>query len=445
MSFEPAPSPSTEEKEVASGFPDLPPPQGPPRRMGSIDAYRGLVMFLMMAEVLRFCAVAAAVPEGSKAIWEFLCHHQSHVEWIGCVLHDMIQPSFSVLVGVALPFSLASRLARGQSKGLMTAHALWRSLLLVFLGVFLRSVGRDRTNFTFEDTLSQIGLGYTFLFLLALRPARDQWIAFVLLVVGYWGLFAAYPLPGPEFDYKAVGVPSGWPHLIKPAPDASSPGNVASLGPEFDPLSLKKNGFPAHWNKNSNPAWAFDTWFLNLFPRKEPFRYNGGGYATLSFIPTLATLILGLIAGGVLRREWSAGKKFLWFVVAGVLTLALGWGAGELGICPVVKRIWTPSWVLFSGGICFLFLAAFYAIIDGIGWGGWSFPLRVIGMNSIAAYVLSHLIDDFIKGSFRTHLGRDAFTFLGQAYAPFLQGSAVLLVLWLILFWMYRRKLFLKI
>src|SRR3954447_13662652 len=173
------------------------------RRLASIDAYRGLVMFLMMAEVLRFCAVASALPESApdRPVWKLLCQHQSHVEWTGCVLHDMIQPSFSFLVGVALPFSVASRLARGQSKGLMTAHAVWRSLLLVFLGVFLRSVGRDRTNFTFEDTLSQIGLGYTFLFLLALRPARDQWVAFVLLVVGYWGLFAAYPLPGPEFDY----------------------------------------------------------------------------------------------------------------------------------------------------------------------------------------------------------------------------------------------------
>jgi heparan-alpha-glucosaminide N-acetyltransferase len=447
MSSELAPSPSMKDVTavLSDSSPAAPPARVPPRRMGSIDAYRGLVMFLMMAEVLRFCAVAAALPAGSKAIWEFLCHHQSHVEWIGCVLHDMIQPSFSFLVGVALPFSVASRLARGQSKKLMTAHALWRSLLLVFLGVFLRSVGRDRTNFTFEDTLSQIGLGYTFLFLLAFRPTRDQWIAFVLIVVGYWGLFAAYPLPGSDFDYKAVGVQADWPYLVRPSPDAPSQGNIGSLGPEFDPLALKKNGFQAHWNKNSNPAWAFDTWLLNLFPRNQSFKYNGGGYATLSFIPTLATMILGLIAGGVLRREWSAGKKTFWFVAVGAVTLALGWGAGELGICPVVKRIWTPSWVLFSGGICFLFLAAFYAVIDGLGLGGWSFPLRVIGMNSIAAYVLSHLIDGFITDSFRTHLGKDFFTVLGQAYAPFLQGAAVLLVLWLILFWMYRRKLFLRI
>ena len=110
---------SSDVSPVVSGLPStaspiLPNP-APTRRLGSIDAYRGLVMFLMMAEVLRFCAVASAVP--GNTIWEFLCHHQSHVEWIGCVLHDMIQPSFSFLVGVALPFSLASRLARGQSPG----------------------------------------------------------------------------------------------------------------------------------------------------------------------------------------------------------------------------------------------------------------------------------------------------------------------------------------
>src|SRR5438874_1695415 len=140
-------------------------PATPPQRLASIDAYRGLVMFLMMAEVLRLCAVAAKVP-GSD-LWAFLCHHQSHVEWVGSSLHDLIQPSFSFLVGVALPFSMVSRLARGQSKLGMTAHAPWRSLILVFLGVFLRSMSRSQTYFTFEDTLSQIGLGYPLLFVLA--------------------------------------------------------------------------------------------------------------------------------------------------------------------------------------------------------------------------------------------------------------------------------------
>src|SRR5687767_10563361 len=155
----------------------------PARRLVSIDAYRGLVMFLMMAEVLAIGAVARAVPD--SAFWKFLHWQQSHVEWAGCVLHDMIQPSFSFLVGVALPFSIASRRARGQSMTWTGLHAVWRALLLIFLGLFLRSVHQAQTNFTFEDTLSQIGLGYVFLFLLGLRPKREQWIALAVILVGY--------------------------------------------------------------------------------------------------------------------------------------------------------------------------------------------------------------------------------------------------------------------
>ena len=389
----------------------------PSPRLASVDAYRGFVMFLMMAEALRLCAVSRAIPD--KPLWKSLCHHQSHVEWIGCSLHDLIQPSFSFLVGVALPFSLAARVARGQPGGLMVVHAFWRSLLLIVLGFLLRSVGREQTNFTFEDTLTQIGLGYPFLFLLGFRPRRDHWLALAAVLIGYWAAFALYPLPGPEFDYTKVGVPKSWPHLM--------------------------GGFAAHWNKNSNPAWAFDTWFLNLFPRKSPFVSNGGGYATLSFIPTLGTMILGLIAGSLLREGRSGWAKVGWLAVAGMIGLLAGWGLGALGICPVVKRIWTPSWVLFSGGWCFLLLAAFYAVIDVLGNRGWASPLVVIGMNSIAAYIMAHLLDNFVLGSLRTHLGRDVFRSLGDAYEPLVAGAAVLTTYWLALLWMYRRKVFLRI
>src|SRR5271157_1170127 len=122
------------------------------QRLTSLDAYRGLVMLLMMAEVLKFWKVAQACP--GSGFWHFLARQQTHTEWIGCTLHDLIQPSFSFLVGVALPFSLASRAARGQSHGQMARHALWRSWLLILLGVFLRSVGQSQTYWTFEDTLT---------------------------------------------------------------------------------------------------------------------------------------------------------------------------------------------------------------------------------------------------------------------------------------------------
>lgn len=390
-----------------------------PTRQTSVDVYRGFVMFLMMAEVLRLSRVSRALP--GNAFWSFLSYHQTHVEWIGCSLHDLIQPSFSFLVGVALPFSIASRLGRGQTPGHMTLHAAWRSVVLILLGVFLRSTSRSltMTNWTFEDTLSQIGLGYCFLFLLGFRPMRDQWIALGLILIGYWAAFALYPLPPPDFNYAAVGVPKDWLHLL--------------------------NGFAAHWNKNSNLAWAFDTWFLTLFPRPKPFAFNGGGYATLSFIPTLGTMILGLIAGGILRSARAPALKVRWFVIAGVAGLLAGSILGWLGICPVVKRIWTPSWVLFSGGWCFLLTAAFYFVIDIAGQKRWSFPLMVIGMNSIAAYCIAHLFEGFILTNLKTHLGENAFEIFGKPYEPFVHGAATLLVMWLILFWMYRRKLFLRI
>ncbi len=389
----------------------------PSPRLTSLDAYRGFVMFLMMAEVLRLCQVAQAIPD--SLFWGFLCHHQSHVAWIGCSLHDLIQPSFSFMVGVALPFSIASRMARGESRGRMHGHALWRAVILILLGVFLRSTSSGQTNWTFEDTLTQIGLGYFALFVLGFRPVRDQWVGLGIVLIGYWAAFALYPLPHADFDYARVGVATDWPHLM--------------------------SGFAAHWNKNSNLAWAFDTWFLNLFSREHPFTHNGGGYATLSFIPTLGTMILGLIAGGVLRSVRSPWQKVRWLAVAGVVGLGVGWLLGAIGICPVVKRIWTPSWTIYSGGWCLLLLAAFYLVIDHWERKAWAFPLVVIGMNSIAAYCMAHLFEHFIAQNLKTHLGQDAFKLLGAPYEPSLHGAATLLALWLILYWMYRRKLFLRI
>ena len=390
----------------------------PPHRLASLDTYRGMVMLLMLAEVLRLPAVAKAVP--TSEFWAFLAFHQSHVEWVGCSLHDMIQPSFSFLVGVSLPFSIAARLGHGQSQLRMTAHAFWRGFVLIALGIFLRSIGKNQTNYTFEDTLSQIGLGYGFLFLLGLRTVRVQIIAVVTILIGYWLAFALWPLPGADFDHAKVGVSAAW---------------------------LKEHGhtgFAAHWQKNSNIAWAFDTWFLNLFSRAKPWLYNGGGYSTISFIPTLGTMVLGLIAGGVLRSERTGRAKLKWLATAGAVCLASGWALGALGICPVVKKIWTPSWVLFSGGWCCLLLAGFYALVDFHGWRRWAFPLVVVGTNSIAAYSIAHLWDGFIAKNLKTHLGQGFFGFAG-AYEPFVFGATVLFVEWSVLHWMWRRKIFLRL
>ena len=383
----------------------------------SMDVYRGFVMFLMAAEILQFDHLHEAFPD--SAFWALLAHHQSHVAWAGCSLHDLIQPSFSFLVGVALPYSMASRAGLGHSFGAQVGRALRRSLILILLGIFLRSTHADQTNFTFEDTLTQIGLGYPFLFLLGQAKPRTTWLAFGLILFVYWLAFVLYPAPGPTFDYSAVGVPVDWPEHY--------------------------TGIMAHFNKNSNLAWAFDTWFLNLFPRAKPFLFNGGGYATLSFIPTLGTMLLGLQAGRVLRSDRTPQQILRWFLIAGAIGLVSGVLLHVAGICPVVKRIWTPAWVLFSGGWCFWLLAFFYYIIDVTGRRAWAFPLVVVGMNSIAIYCLVHLIDRFIVTSLYTHLGHGPFQVIGPAFEPLLIGLVTLGIFYLILRWMYNRKLFIRI
>ena len=235
--------------QVESAVPESAVTQPEPKRQGiqrilSLDAFRGLVMVLMLNERTHLPEVARSFPH--SAIWALIAYNTDHVEWQGCSVHDLIQPAFSFLVGAALPFSIAARKMKGETFGQMLGHAIRRAFILIFLGIFLRSLWSRQTYFTFEDTLTQIGLGYVFLFLFGFTRVRTQVIAFVLILICFWAAFALYPAPGPHFDYPAVGVPQNWDHNY--------------------------TGFLSHWNKNSNLSWAFDKWFLNLFPREHPFR-----------------------------------------------------------------------------------------------------------------------------------------------------------------------------
>jgi predicted acyltransferase len=393
-------------------------PAMPINRIASVDVYRGFVMLLMMGEVLAFTRVSQAVP--GSTFWQIMSFNQSHVEWTWLGLHDMIQPSFTFLVGVVLPFSIASRKNRGATFGSLLAHTIKRSIILILLGIFLRSLEAHQTYFTFEDTLTQIGMGYTFLVLLGFYSQRVQITALVVILVGYWLAFALYPLPGANFDYSTAGVTANWEHNL--------------------------HGFAAHWNKNTNLAWATDRWFLNLFPRESPFLNNEGGYSTLSFIPTLGTMILGLLAGNMLNAVRNPSDKLKFFLKMGVGLILLGVLLHVTGINPIVKRIWTPAWTIFSGGICFLFLSFFYYVIDIKHNKRWSYFLMVIGANSIAAYVISDGgIRSFIHRNLYIHLGQNFDQIFGPAYKTLVSGGLTLLLIWFILNWMYKKKIFIKI
>lgn len=393
-----------------------------PKRRMSIDVLRGMVMFLMLAEVLHWEQLTAAsgrFSEPVQRILEWIVFHTSHVQWRGCSMHDMIQPVFSFLVGTSLAFSYTKRIEQGQSWRGMFMHALARSIILVMLGIFLRSLGKSQTNFTFDDTLTQIGLGYGFLFLFGGSKQLAVGLGILGILSTYWLLFALYPLPPASFDYARVGVPDTWQHHA--------------------------SGFAAHWNKNSNAAWAFDAWWMNLFPREKAYLYSGGGYCTLSFLPTLGTMLMGLLAGNWLREETQVGRRSWYFLATAGICLSGAWALDALGVCPLVKRIWTPSWTLWSGGICFLWLLVLCWILDDARITRWSYFFRVIGANSIVAYVMSWTIESWVGQAIERHFGFAIRGLVPEVYRTFVLGWLTLLVFWLILDWLFRRKIFVRI
>jgi len=370
-------------------------------------------MLLILAEVLQSCAVSTALPGSS--LWSVACHQQTHVLWVGASLHDLIQPSFYFLVGIALTLSMARRVANREPPVAAHTHVLFRSMILIVTGMLLLACTTRQWKLSFVDTLTQIGLAYPFVYFIARRPRRDWWIALVVILVGYWLWFALTPI----------------------SPGHIQPDDAATQ------LSTGLTGFAQHWQKNDNAAATFERWFLSLFPSQIAFSADIQGLATLNFIPSIATMILGLMAGEFLRSE--APRKVLILSVAGLLLGASGWTLGALGVCPVVKWIWTPSWVLFSGGCCFLFLAAFHAGVDLSGARWAAFPLIVIGMNSFVAYVVARIYPAFAFNSLRRIVGNAPFRVFGDAFDPFVYGCVVLAGYWMFLFILYRRRIFVRL
>jgi predicted acyltransferase len=383
----------------------------PQERLVSLDTYRGFIMLVLVSEAFYLSETARHL--AGDRIGDFVDYQLSHAPWTGCSFWDLIQPSFTFMVGVAMPYSYAKRRAKGDSMAKTLAHVIKRSLVLIFLGIFLRSIGRSQTYFTLEDVLTQIGLGYAFVYLVLGKSFRVQMTSLVALLFGYWLAFALYPAPGPGFVYTSVGAGEG-----------------------YEPFT----GFFAHWNKNTNLAHAFDVWFLNLFPRESPFLYNGGGYQTLSFIPSMGTMILGILAGELVKRPGPHREKFQKLVLSGAACIVLGYVL-HLTVCPSVKRIWTPSWTVFSGGWTLLMLAAFYWVCDMRGYKRWSLPLLVFGMNSIFMYCTGPF-RRFLEPNLKTHFGQDLFS---GPMGPTYESLVVTSILGLIGYWMYQRKVFIRI
>lgn len=429
---------SDQNRRTASGNPNaVRNPQA--NRLISLDAYRGFIMVMLAANGFGIARLAQ-LPEDAPIwqvldydIWQVIGFNFEHPEWVsqfnlvGVSFWDLIQPAFMFMVGVAMPYSYARRQSLGHSGIRQFGHAVWRAVVLVLMGVFLQSQRTDHTNWIFVNVLSQIGLGYLVLYLLAPRKAVVQGIAFAAILIGYWMYFESYTPPA-DYDYAAVKATEG---------------------------TVFHDGF-ASWSKNANAGFQFDQWFLHLFPLATgESTVNGGGYLTLNFIPSIATMLLGAFCGQVLRSERKPWDKFWILMMGGASCMLLGLVAGWFA-CPIVKRIWTPSWVLFSGAWVVWMLAGFYLVLDL--WGRWvtplrwlAFPLVVVGMNSIVMYMMGQLIRPWTTRMCLTHFG----SYLEMAFGPTLladdmygriaEPTLAFLVFWLIVYWLYRHKIFVRV
>jgi heparan-alpha-glucosaminide N-acetyltransferase len=399
-------------------LPAAPPRPGTTQRLLSLDAYRGLIMVTLAFSGFGLAGTALKhlnAGEGSPEMWRAIHYQFEHVEWAGCGYWDMIQPSFMFMVGVAMAFSYAKRQQLGQSYLGMLGHAMVRSLVLILMGVFLSS------KWELMNVLSQIGLGYTFLFLLWGRSVIVQAIAAVVILVGTWVLYVSYPGSGinVETGNPAVKVSAEW--ARKHLTDVS----------------------PA-WHKNANVGQAIDLVVLNHLPVKDEFKYNAGGYQTINFIPSLATMLFGLMCGELLRSNRSHRDRLLILLGAGLAGLGLGLLLEWTGVCPIIKRIWTPAWALYSTGWCCLILMSFYGIIDVAGLRRWALPLIIVGMNSIAMYLMGQLLRGWSNRTWQG-LANDAFVTVGPLYEPMLTCCLTGMLFWLGCLWLYRQKIFIRV
>lgn len=357
-------------------------------RLSSLDALRGFDMFWIIGGGAVVKALAEAVNSPPLLA---LVPQLEHVRWEGLHCWDVIWPLFMFIVGVAIPFSIERRRAAGASARALYLHAIGRAVILFCLGTITQGnlLAFDLSAFhPCYSVLHGIGAGYLIATLVAMKLRwKGQTAAICVFLLIYSMLM------------KLVPVPGFGPGVLTPD------GNFAAY---VDRLVLGRF------------EYGENTWFVS---------YLGFG----------SSVLLGVLAGDVLMCSRQSGTKLALLVGAGFGCLGLGL-AWSLSL-PVIKLLWTDSFVLVAGGLSFLALALFYWLVDVRHYRRWAVPFTVIGMNSLAVYVATMFYDfrrigDILVGGLLPYMGR---------WRSFVEESVALLIIWMILYFMYRRKVFLKI
>jgi predicted acyltransferase len=367
-------------------------------RLVSLDALRGFDMFWIIGGVpiLNEAAKLSGWP-----CLNWLSGQMHHTDWDGFTLYDLIFPLFLFIAGVAMPLAFEKRLERGENKVTLCQHVIMRGLLLVLLGMIYNGLLKfDWPYSRVPSVLGRIGLAYLFAGLIVLSAGvRGQVAWTVALLGGYWAAMKFVPVPG------------------------FGPGDLA----------------PGHNLADYIDSRVIPGMLLHNNPSRDP-------EGLLSTVPAIGTALLGALTGQILKSKRYGGySKTLAMIVAALacLGLALLWNRDF----PINKNIWSSSFVLYCAGCSLLFLAFFYLVVDVWRLRTWTLPLVVIGSNSILIYMAHKFIkfdyaSDFFFGGLLKHVGDYQYL---AAYQPLLLAISVLIVKWLMLYFFYRKRIFLRV
>jgi predicted acyltransferase len=357
--------------------PELSPRPG--GRLVSLDAYRGLIMLMLISHGFGLSVLQ------TRPGWAWLAQQVDHAEWIGCTFWDLIQPAFTFMVGMAMPFAFARRIEQGSTNFDLFRHVAWRALVLIVLSNILSNFGgRPRPVLQLINVLCQIAFGYLLSFLITRLRFPWQVACAVGLLAGHWALFALFPGPDGAF---------------------SKTGNIGAL------IDLKLLGYN--------------------YP---------GYYTTINFLTNAVTILFGCWAGMLMRLDKPHSYKLK--VLAGCAVGAFALGLALEPFNPMVKRLWTASFTFFSAGWVLMMLIGLYWIVDVKQYRKWAFPAIVLGMNSIFIYSFSQVLRGWLNRGIGVFTGN--FWYFGDLGAiP--QNMAVLAAMWYMCYWLYKHKIFIRI
>ena len=362
------------------------------QRLYSLDALRGFDMFWIMGAEEIFHTMAKAT---NAPFWKVISNQLTHPDWNGFHFYDLIFPLFLFIAGVATPYSVGRELQKGKTKNEVLWRVIKRALILVLLGIVANNglQLKPLSEVRFGSVLGRIGLAYMFANMIYIYSKHNaQIIWFCALLIGYWLLLKFTAAPG---------FPIG---------DLTMEGNFASY--------IDRSILPGR---------------LYLIIHDPE--------GAMSTIPAIGTGLLGILAGDYLKnKDINGSKKALHLAVTGIIFvgLALIWNLDF----PINKNLWTSSFVLHVGGISLLLLSLFYYIIDVLGYRSWSFFFRVIGMNSILIYMSGKFINwEYTTNGFFKWVGQ----LLGDPFGAVAMAICFVLIKWAFLYFMYKKKVFLRV